>query len=172
MDWTNFYLASAGAAATLVGLLFIAVQFNIDLFKEKQGNRWRAIARSTFAIFSLLFLLPMLFLIRLIDTPGRGVVAGLVAGVGIVRSISTWLPVWRSLPHQRFQQLWQTVWLLIGPVLAFLALGRAAFSLFQGDQSPGILGAIAFIQVGLFAIALRNSWNLLFEAPYDLKHKE
>ena len=166
MDWTSFFIASAGAAATLVGLLFIAVQFNIDEFKQARGNRWRAVARSTFTIFTLLFLLPMFFLIPLLDAPGRGVVV-IIASIGIVRSVTTWIPVWRSLPHQRLEQLWQTIWLLIGPVIFFLALGRAASSLLQGDQSAGVLGSIAFVEVGLFAIALRNSWNLLFEATHS-----
>ncbi len=172
MDWTSFYIASAGAAATLVGLLFIAVQFNTDSFQEDPGNRWRAIARSTFAIYALLFLLPMFFLIPLVDTWGRGITVGLIAGLGIVRSTSTWIPVWRSRPPQRFRQLWQTFWLLVGPVICYVGLGSLAVSLLHGNQSEGVLGSIALIQVALFVIALRNSWNLLFEAPYELRQNK
>ncbi len=172
MDWTSFNLAAAAAAATLVGLLFIAVQFNTDALAQDPGNRWRGVARSTFSIFTLLFLLPMFFLIPLLDAPGRGIVVGLIAGFGVVRSILTWIPVWRTRHDHRMHQFWQTFWLLVGPVVSFLALGRDAFALLQGDQSNAVLGSIALIQVGLFAIALRNSWNLLFEAPYELKHQE
>ncbi len=61
-DWTSFYLAIAGAAATLLGLLFIAVQFNIESLTSDPSNRWRAVARSTFTIHVVLFLLPLIFL--------------------------------------------------------------------------------------------------------------
>jgi hypothetical protein len=40
MDWSTFYLA-VSAAATLMGLLFIAIQFNIDVFAAEPTNRWR-----------------------------------------------------------------------------------------------------------------------------------
>ncbi len=172
MDWTSFYVAAAGAAATLVGLLFIAVQFNIDTFTQDPGNRWRAIARSTFAIYTLLFLLPMVFLIPAVDSQGRGYAALLIAGFGTFRSIATWLPVWRSPLPKRVQQLWQTAWLLIGPVVSYLLLAREAFFLLQGDQSNNTLGSVALVEIGLFAIALRNSWNLLVEVTYEKKQQD
>jgi hypothetical protein len=172
MDWTNFYLATAGASATLVGLLFIAVQFNIDTMRDP-GNRWRAIARSTFALYTTLFILPLVFLIPSLDVRGRGDAALIIAGFGALRSITTWLPVYRSsLTERRFERAWQTAWLLIGPVLSFLLLASDAYDLAQGDQAPGVLTAIAFVLVGLFVIALRNSWNLLVEVKYEKRQGE
>ena len=40
MDWTTFYLGTAGAAATLMGLLFIEVQFRLGTVTNQPDNRW------------------------------------------------------------------------------------------------------------------------------------
>ncbi len=45
MDWSNFYLGTAGAAATLTGLLFVAVQFNLERVKR---NSWALLAEVTY----------------------------------------------------------------------------------------------------------------------------
>jgi hypothetical protein len=166
MDWSSFYLAASAAAATLIGLLFIAVQFNLDLFANEPGNRWRAVARSTFAIYGTLFFAPMFMLIPNLDPVTRGVNLLVVAAFGIVRVIMSWLPVRRGVQH-RGERLWQTIWLLLGPLAAYLILARAAFDLAGGSTSAYNQQVIAFVIMGLFAAALRNSWNLLVEVTYE-----
>ncbi len=50
MDWTSFLLAAAGAAATLMGLLFVGVQFHMDTLKA--DLRWQLVLRNS---WNLLF---------------------------------------------------------------------------------------------------------------------
>ncbi len=114
-DRSTFYLATGGAAATLLGLLFIAVQFNIDTFVLDPGNKWRALARSTFSMFTILFFLPLLLLVPGTDPSGQGIVLLGAAGYGAIGAVLTWLPVWRSIFQGRRERLWQTAWLLIAP---------------------------------------------------------
>src|SRR5271157_5941655 len=71
MDWTTFYLGTAGAAATLMGLLFIGVQFRLGELRNEPVSRWRFIARSTFTMYVLLFILPMSFLIPNLGNTGH-----------------------------------------------------------------------------------------------------
>src|SRR6478672_4207110 len=101
MDWSTFYLGLAGAAATVTGLLFIAVQINKETLIADIGVRSRAIARSTFTMFVLLVILPLVFLIPGIDVKGRAVFTLLVATFGAVRVVRTWLPVWASMIRHR-----------------------------------------------------------------------
>ncbi len=169
MDWSSFYLAASAAAATLIGLLFIAVQFNIEAFASDPGNRWRAIARSTFAIYGTLFFLPMWMLIPNLTNVIRGEISLLIAAFGILRVTMTWLPVWRGMFHRRVERLWQTVWLLIGPLLAYLSLAHSAYDMFQGSAPEQTQQYISFAVMALFAFALRNSWNLLVELRYEGK---
>src|SRR5947209_16297516 len=127
MDWTSFYMATAGASATLVGLLFIGVQFNIDLFIGDLGNRWNAVARSTFEIFALLFITSLSFLIPSLDDVVRSFVLLIVIGVGMLRAIANWRPVARSFGALlRADQFAPTLWLLVRPFLVYFLLAITA----------------------------------------------
>ena len=60
---TTFYVVSAGAAATLVGLLFVAVQIGPPLVGAGPIGRRHAMARSTFTVFAVLFALSLFLLL-------------------------------------------------------------------------------------------------------------
>ncbi len=168
MDDSTFYLATCGAAATLVGLLFIAVQFNIDVLQP--GNRWNAIARSTFSIYVTLFILPLFFLAPALDAYSRAAASLLFVAFGIIRSITTWIPTWRETQPHSFYRLWQTLWMLIGPLLAYGYLANNLFLSLRGVPAVELQTGIQITLISLFAIALRNSWNLLVDVAYERKH--
>jgi len=44
-DWNVFFATSAGSAATLVGLLFVATQLHLGVFADPK-NRWAAQRRA------------------------------------------------------------------------------------------------------------------------------
>lgn len=165
---TTFYVVSAGAAATLVGLLFVAVQIGPPLVTTGPIGRRHAIARSTFTIFVILFALSMYLLLP--GQPSRARALAVIAGaaVGVVRAIRTWIPVWRDKLLGRIEfRLWQTAWLLVGPILTYSYLVQGGIAQLQGDQN-GVDNVAAGGFILLFIIALRNSWDLLVEAtPRD-----
>jgi hypothetical protein len=37
-DWQTFYVMAGTAAATLIGLLFVAVSINIDVFRKRTSE--------------------------------------------------------------------------------------------------------------------------------------
>lgn len=161
---STFYAVSAGAAATLVGLLFVAVQIGPPLVVSGPIGRRHAMARSTFTIFVIVFALSMYLLLP--GQPARARALALIAGSvgGGVRAIRSWIPVWRDKLHGRIEfRLWQTAWLLIGPLLTYYYLASGAVAQLQGDvNAVDNVAAGGFIL--LFIIALRNSWDLLVEA--------
>lgn len=170
MSDSTFYLATCGAAATLVGLLFIAVQFNMDVFEP--GNRWNAVARSTFSIYITLFIVPLFFLVPELNEPARGVASLIFVFFGISRTVSTWIPVWRGSLPRSFHRLWQTLWLLIGPLIAYGYLANNLILMVGGTPTLYLQPGIQVAMIGLFSIALRNSWNLLVDVAYERKHQE
>jgi hypothetical protein len=159
----TFYEVCAGASATLVGLLFVAVQIGPPLRTPGHVSPRHAIARSTFTVFSTIVILSLLYIVP--ETPDRfRAIVTIVAGVvGISRSVRTWLPVWRDKFAGRIEfRLWQTAWLLIGPVITYGVLGWGAIR--QLQESKHVLAVnTGFAFVLLFVIGLRNSWNLLVE---------
>ena len=90
------------------------------------------------------------------------------AGTGTVRAVLTWIPVWRDKLQGRIEfRLWQTAWLLVGPLLAY---GYLAFGAFRqlGSTDPSLLdNTAAGVFILLFVIGLRNSWNLLVEGTQE-----
>src|SRR2546421_27361 len=121
-DWTSFYIAVVGASATLAGLLFIAIQINFEMLIDKPGNRWYATARSTYAIYTLLIVVSLLFLIPNLGHFAQGDILIIAAVFGIYRAVKTWGPAWASSRQHPNGRLWQTVWHLVGPTLAYVAL--------------------------------------------------
>jgi hypothetical protein len=64
-DWNVFFATSAGSAATLVGLLFVATQLHLGVFADPK-NRWAALAQSTLTILSVNFALSLFFLMPIL----------------------------------------------------------------------------------------------------------
>jgi len=173
MDWTSFYGATAAASATLVGLLFIGVQFNIDLFVENLGNRWNAVARSTFEIFTLLFLFSLCFLIPSLNDDGRSTVILIGVGIGTIRAIVTWLPVVHSAGALlRADQFARTFWLLVAPLVLYSVLAFTAIGYLIGHEPSLNQSNVAFCLIGLFSVCLRNSWRLLFDVALERKKEK
>ena len=171
IDWTTFYVAVVGAAATLAGLLFVAIQINLETLVADPGNRWRATARSTFAIYTLLIVVGLLFLVPTLDLFAQGEIVIGAALFGIYRAVRTWWPVWKSAWKHHSERLLETIWYLVGPILAYLALLWQGKNLYTANGVSATQASIGIIFVALFGIVLRNSWNLIFEVAYEKKRQ-
>jgi hypothetical protein len=160
-----FFSITATCAATLVGLLFVAVQLTPPGTSPSLLLRRHAMARSTYTLFAVLFALSLFFLFG--AQPGEQAVVLIVAAVlGIYRTARTWWPVWAEMVHGRVEaRIWQTAWLLIGPVAGFAYLGIIGLRNLGGNPNSAhdLEVGTAGIFIGLFVVALRNSWNLLVE---------
>jgi hypothetical protein len=162
---TNFYLTSAAAAATLVGLLFVAVQIGPPLAGAGPIRRRHAMARSTFSIFATLFALSLFLLLPDQSNRLRALVVIAAGVVGAYRAIRTWIPVWADKLQGRIEfRLLQTAWLLLGPVTAYVFLVVAGLQQLRSADRAVLDRSSAGWFIVLFLIAVRNSWNLLVEA--------
>jgi hypothetical protein len=162
---TNFYLASAAAAATLVGLLFVAVQIGPPLLGAGPIGRRHAMARSTFSIFATLFALSLFLVLPDQSIRVRSLVVIAAAAVGVYRAIRTWIPVWADKLQGRIEfRLLETAWLLVGPVVAYVFLAVAGIQQLRSSNPLLLDRNAAGWFIVLFLVAVRNSWNLLVEA--------
>jgi hypothetical protein len=169
MDWNSFFLAAAGAAATLMGLLFVGVQFHIETLMA--DLRWQAVARSTFAMYVYLFVMPLMLVIPSLSNATRAIALLIMTAIGMLRTVRTWLPVWRSKRQRQSERLWQAFWLLVGPLAVYLSVAATAIQLYSAHQTDAVYTGLAWTVIGFFPIVLRNSWNLLFEIAAE-KHPD
>ncbi len=170
MDWSNFYMTTAGASAALLGLLFVAIQLHLDVIAADSRGRWLAVARSTFYNFVTLFALSLLMLFPTSDNQLRGAILVYVAGFGLFRLLTAWLPVWRGVLGGRHERILEILWMLAAPLTAYVFLIVFAREL-AGAAAQDTMYNIGFVVVGLFLIVLRNSWRLLVEVAAGSKDK-
>ncbi len=161
MDFTAYFAAAAGASAALMGLLFVALQFNLE--KRRSDMRWRPVARATFNIFALLFIISLFELIPFPDLYQSNQAIFLFApAVGIYRQVRVW---YEGRAYFSTNRLVHTFWIVIVPVVLQLLM------IYYAVLPPGNPPKLADIQIPgavilsvLFLSALRNSWDLVLEA--------
>jgi hypothetical protein len=166
VEWTPFYSTMATAAATVIGLLFVAVQLSAERIAGDQSDRWWAIAFSTFYAFLTVFFLPLAYLSPTLKPHGHAVLTLILAVVYVFRMAQTSLLIWHGMFRRRGDRLWETFWNLLGPLIVYSLLGYdAAKTLLSGSSGP-MDDRISTLLVVLFAIALRNSWHLVVEGVF------
>lgn len=86
--WESFYLAVATAAATLMGLLFVAISVNMQILRGPDGLHHRDTAVRTFGDFLFTLMLSLVLLVPNQEPIGLAValfVLGIARGVALVR---------------------------------------------------------------------------------------
>jgi modulator of FtsH protease len=154
-EWTDFFVAGAGASAALAGLVFVAVSINVDRILRFQGLPERALAT-----VMLLLSVVLVSLIGLIPGQSRPAMAGELLGVGLVFAVVV-LGLTRRSTASRDRQRVHTFghWLLVGLGTVPVVLG--AVSLFA--EAGGGLYWVAAGMVLATTGGVGNAWVLLVE---------
>jgi hypothetical protein len=151
-EWSELFVAAAGASAALAGLLFVAVSINVERILQFQGLPERALA-------ALLLLLGVLVISIIGLIPGQGhislgielVAAGLAAGVPVL--VLTQLA--SAEPHP-----WQRLSLAVVAAAVLLPLiGGATVLVAAGGGLYWIAAGVIYAIV----VSVVNAWVLLVE---------
>ena len=155
--WHDFDLLIGTAAATLVGLMFVAASIGASVFLEKDRAAMKAFISPTVVHFSAVLVVALVSLIPSHDWPA---LAGLLALVGIpgaVYSANLWLQLF---VRRRFNiDIVDRLFYALIPVLGYLLLLLAALVLFR--QSPAGLELLAAAQITLLLAGIRNAWDMM-----------
>ena len=154
--WSDFFVAGAGAAAALAGLVFVSISINLPRIIETRGMSGRAaetiILLSGALASSLITLFPHISALHL----------GLSL---LLTTIPTWaLPMsiqWRSLRQRSY----------LNPAQAALRIGLGQAATLPGVWSalslcgllPGGLAPLAMAIILSMLVAILNAWVLLIE---------
>jgi hypothetical protein len=156
-DWHEFFAAVAGAAATLVGLLFVALALSPAIMADEGPAGVRVWAGQTFHSFLVVLAFALVALIP--DDTGRAlaITLAILGGQGVVRVVGDVRqaradpdPTWRGRRAlSRFA----------APAAAYACCLWAAAAAWRGDEDAfGWLVAATFL---LVVSASASCWDLL-----------
>jgi hypothetical protein len=160
----DFFSASAGAGAALVGLLFVAV----SIAPERTVMRYAPIERQATAASAFTALVNAFFisLIALLPGPNLGGAAVLMSTLALIQNLSLgW-----SLLRQR--QEWRVTLRAAFLVLAGFAI--YGLELYQGvrllanQAAVGYVYTLATLLIGVYGLGLTRAWQLLGARRFGL----
>jgi hypothetical protein len=155
--WHDFYLAAGGAAATLVGLLFVALSLHLRTVVSQPDVR--ALASVTLTDFICVLLVALLTLVPADRASAIGFELFLIAVLNLPRTI----PIARAaFARERGGVLHPTLLLRRFGLSLAAYLGLAAVGvLFVTGEIDNALGWLVGVTLALLLTALRNTWDLL-----------
>ncbi len=153
-EWTDFFVASAGASAALAGLVFVAVSINVESILRYEGLPQRALATVL-----LLLSVVLITLIGLIPGQSRTALAVELLVVGLVFA-AVILRLTRSVAghgHSRIHDL--THWLLMSAGAVPPVIGAVSLLAEVGGGLYWVAAGVVLAITG----AVANAWVLLVE---------
>ena len=160
IGWQNFYMLAGASAASLIGLLFVAVSMHIDTIVSLQKTEAvRALADQTFRNLIMILSFAFIFTIPNSTQEGTGVALFILGLMGFWRTIWLWTKFGRlsKIHILKADQLMQG--LLIPNTICYLVLIGISISLFRG--SVDTLNWMVLVVIYLTIAALISAWTLM-----------
>ena len=164
LGWHDFFLASAGASAALLGLLFVGVSINLSAITGEERVDLRARAGQAFA--NLIFVL-VIALLMLIPDPDPGSIAlglAVVTGLGFVRVAQNLYPLFQS--RTRFRNWLQPARRIGWTVIADLVLVFTALRIWSSADVAVIENLVTVVFV-LMVGSADVAWAMLVEVSRE-----
>ena len=158
LGWHDFYVASAGAAAALLGLLFVGVSINLGALTAPERIDLRG--RASLAFSNLIYVLVQSLSMLIPSDDGRSlaVVCAVLALFAVSRVATRIVQIIRSWDQiaNGVRTLRRLTWTLV----AALLLGYAAIQLWVNETSSTLYSLISVVFLLLIGAA-DVSWDLL-----------
>ena len=158
--WENFFLMAGGAAAVLIGLIFVVISL--------MGDRPRSSVLAGSWLYMGPIVLGVSFVLALSAaalTPGISrtafaAIVTVVAGWGLVRAVMSTIGIGRLNRIGNEKVHWTDVWFYGAfPILIYLAMGLVALAFWESWWWDHF--ALAFVITAGLLLAIRNEWDLI-----------
>jgi hypothetical protein len=154
----EFFTASTGASATLLGLLFIAIAVEPkSIVGEQSPVESHSRASSAYTALLNVFFISLLGTIR---TSGLGHVSLILAAVGLANTLGIGAKLWRESPRRR-RVLSSGVGLLLGSTVVYTLELWYAWQIVKDPGNTAQIYTLAYLLVALYAVALGRAWEVL-----------
>jgi hypothetical protein len=155
--WHDFYALIGTAAATLVGLMFVAVSIGAGVFKREHQVGMRVFFSPTVFHFSTILIV---CLIATLPDETWKWCAVLLFGSGAA-GLSYCIYTWRRMIRHGLIGTIDAVdrlWYAQLPIVCYLLIAAAGIGLWRHAEAS--LDLLALSLITLLAIGLRNSWDM------------
>ena len=156
-DWHDFYILIGTAAATLVGLMFVAASVGASYFTAEQEVQARSFLTPTVVHFSVVLLSCLAGMAPLLTATSLGALVATGGAVGIGHSCRVALRLRRRGIFQRIDLADRSCYILIPMAIyaTFIATGVVL------PTRPVLgLGMLAAALVALLMLGIRNAWDM------------
>ncbi len=155
--WHDFYALIGTAAATLVGLMFVAASVGAGVFTQERQVGMRTFLSPTVVAFSVVLAISLAGVLPIADAR---VLAGPLAGTGLLGIAYSWR-VWRRMVHGGIATSIDhedRVWYVVAPALAYAMLTAAGVTFGLALPASGPLLAVTACL--LLLAGIRNAWDM------------
>ncbi|MDX1993545.1 MAG: hypothetical protein SF029_14250 [bacterium] len=159
-SWQNFYFMTGGAAATLLGLMFVAMSLGINLVTEENREEIKTFVNPSVFYFTSAFIICGAMLVPFYTPSALMLILLVGGGLGFSRVLVFARRLIRAaLTYQDFDPLeWLTQVIL--PVAAYALIVIAALCYGGQEWRVGFVLLAAAIMM-LLVSAIGNTWSLV-----------
>ena len=153
--WENFFLMAGGAAAVLIGLIFVVISLMHDRPRDSVLAGSRLYMGPIVLGVSFVLALSAAALVPGIRPEEFAAITGVIALWGLARAVISTIGIGRLKEVH-----WTDVWFYgVYPIAIYLALGIVALAFWKGwGWARDALAAV--VTLGLL-LAIRNEWDLI-----------
>ena len=162
--WHDFFLATAGASAALLGLLFVGVSINLAPITGEERVDLRARAGQAFANLIVVLVVALLLLIPDPQPGSIAIALAVIAGLGLLRVAQNGYAIVQG--RVRFGGRVQTVRRIGWTVVADAVLIFTAARLWSTADAAAIENLVTVVFV-LMIGAADVAWEMLVEVSRD-----
>lgn len=159
LHWNNFYFMVGGAAATLIGLIFVAISLGANLVSpERQADIDTFVTPILFSFISVLLVACVMLVpaFSAVSLAGLLLAMGAFGLVGMGRIMGLMVQATQRAPVSWGHWWWHAILPLLGYGLVF----SAALGMFRGVVSLGLLG-LAIATALLLVCGIWRAWELV-----------
>ena len=165
--WSEFYLMAGGAAAVLIGLIFVVISLMQDRSRDSVLTGSKLYMGPIVLGVSFVLVLSAAALAPGIDNRQFAAVTAVVALWGLARAIMS------SIGIARLKEVhWTDFWFYgAAPTGIYLALAAIAVAFWQDCECSRV--GVAVVITAMLLLAIRNEWDLItWIAPRSSQDEE